>query len=150
MNLPRATPFVVLAATAALCLPGCGAGTATLTGEVTYEGQPVADGSVRLTPADGRGPVKGGEIKAGSYTVADVPPGPKIVRIEAYKKVNFASSSAEMMRRAAEQRKRGDDSGLVDPADVIPPNAEGNDQRIEVKPGTHTHDFHLKKPAAGK
>jgi hypothetical protein len=126
---------------------GCGGNLATVTGEVTYDSQPVGDGSITLTPADGKGPVVGGTIAAGKYTVSGVTPGPKIVKVEAYKKVNFASSSEEMMQRATEAKKRGDDSGLVDPADVIPANAEGNNQRVDIKPSRNQFDFHLKKPA---
>jgi hypothetical protein len=129
---------------------GCGSSTATISGEVTYDGQPVGDGSITLTPADGKGPVVGGEIREGKYAMTKITPGPKVARIEAYKKVNFASSSQEMMDRAAEAKKRGDDSGLVEPADVIPPNAEGNNQKVEIKRGDQKLDFHLKKPTARK
>ena len=140
----------VAVALLSLGLAGCGDGLLTVSGEVTYEGQPVGTGSVTLTPADGKGPIVGGEIRDGKYTVTKVPPGPKIVKIEAYKKVNFASSSAEMMQRAAENKKKGDDSGLVDPADVIPAHAEGNNQQVEVTAGTTRRDFHLSKPGVKK
>src|SRR5262245_8805828 len=106
----------LLAALTLLPLSGCGAGTATVTGDVTYDGQPVADGSITLRPADGKGPVCGADIKEGKYTATDVPRGPKVVRIEAYKKVNFAASTEELAQRAAEAKKRGDDSGLAEPA----------------------------------
>lgn len=140
----------LLATLICLSLSGCGAGTATVTGEVTYDGRPVGDGTITLTPADGKGPVTGADIKDGTYTVRDVPPGPKVVRVEAYRKVNFASSSEEMMTRAAEQKKRGDDSGLVDPADLIPPDAEGNNRHVEIKPGVNPLNLLLAKPPARK
>jgi len=76
--------------------------------------------------------------------------GPKLVRVNAVKKVNFASSSEEMMQRAAEARKTGNHDGLVDPADTIPENAEGNNAKVEVKAGEQTHNFALKAPAKGK
>ncbi len=139
-----------LAALAALASAGCGTGAATVTGEVTYEGQPVGDGTITLTPEDGKGPKVGGTSTAGRYTVPGVLPGPKIAHVEAYKRVNFASSSEEMMKKAAEAKRRGDDSGLVDAADVIPANAEGNGRRVDVKPGANTFDFRLMRPAAGK
>lgn len=150
MTRTRRTGVVALAALFLLGLAGCGGSTATLTGEVSYDGQPVADGSIVLTPADGKGPTSGGTITDGKYTVANVTPGPKVVRIEAYKKVNFASSSEEMMQKAAQAKKKGDDSGLVDPADIIPVNAEGNNQQIDVAAGTSRRDFHLHKPGAKK
>jgi hypothetical protein len=131
-------------------LPGCGAPTATVSGQVTWEGEPVADGFITFTPVDGKGKDAGAPISSGRYTVRDFPPGPKLVQVIATRKVNFASTSEEMMQRAAQARQRGDHTGLVDPADVIPPNAEGNNVRVEVPAGTSTQNFHLKKPAARK
>jgi hypothetical protein len=66
------------------------------------------------------------------------------------KKVNFASTSEEMMARAAEARKLGNHDGLVDPADTIAENAEGNNARIDLTAGVNQHDFHLTKPAKKK
>jgi hypothetical protein len=148
MRICRGALLTVLLILAAL--PGCSGSLGTLSGDVTYDGQPVGEGQIVFVPADGNGPEVADKITNGKYTVSRVPPGPKIVRIEAYRKVNFASSSEEMMKRAAEARKRGDDSGLVDPADVIPPNAEGNNAKVEVKAGSQTLDFHLKKPGPSK
>jgi hypothetical protein len=133
-----------------LVLPGCGSSTATVSGEVTWEGEPVADGFITFTPVDGKGKDGGAPISAGRYTVRDLPPGPKLVQVIATRKVNFASTSEEMKQRAAVARQKGDHNGLVDPADVIPANAEGNNVRVEVATGNSTRDFHLKKPAAGR
>jgi hypothetical protein len=131
-------------------LSGCGSSTATVFGEVTYDGQPVGDGYVTFTPADGKGKDAGGPITSGHYEVTGLPPGPKVVKVIAVKKVNFASSSEEMMQRAAEARKTGNHDGLVDPADTIPANAEGNNAQLELKAGTNQHDLHLKAPSARK
>ena len=60
--------------------------------------------------------------------------------------MNFAASSQEMMDRAAEARARGDNSGLVDPADIVPPNAEGNNQQVEIKAGSNELSFQLQPP----
>jgi hypothetical protein len=143
---PSVPPALVL-----VLLAGCGGGnTATLTGEVTYDGQPVAEGYVTFLPADGQGPAAGGRIANGRYTVENLTPGPKVVKIEAVKEVPFARSSEEMAKRAAENKAKGDGSGLIDPADIIPPHAEGNNAKVEVKPGKHTVDFHLKRPARSR
>jgi hypothetical protein len=131
-------------------LSGCSGGAARVTGEVTYEGQPVGDGAISFLPADGKGPTAGGPIVAGQYTVEELTPGPKLVKIEAVKKVPFARSSEDMAKRAAANKLVGDGSGIIDPADVIPPNAEGNNVTVEIKPGKQTHHFHLKKPAGKK
>ena len=146
----RALAAAVILAAVAGFLSGCGSSTATVSGEVTYDGKPVGDGYITFTPTDGKGKDAGGPISAGAYKVAGLPPGPKLVRVNAVKKVNFASSSEEMMQRAAEARKTGNHDGLVDPADTIPENAEGNNAKVEVKAGEQTHNFALKAPAKGK
>ena len=150
MNSVRALAAVVVTAAVLGLLPGCGSSTATVSGEVTYDGQPVGDGYVTFTPADGKGKDTGGPITGGHYEVAGLPPGPKVVKVIAVKKVNFASSSEEMMQRAAEARKTGNHDGLVDPADTIPANAEGNNAAVELKAGASKHDVHLHKPATKK
>jgi hypothetical protein len=131
-------------------LSGCGSSTATVSGEVTYEGQPVGDGYVTFTPVDGKGKDAGGPITGGRYQVTGLPPGLKVVKVVAVKKVNFASTSKEMMQRAAEARKLGNHDGLVDPADTIPENAEGNNVRVELQAGDNAHAFHLRKPGRKK
>jgi hypothetical protein len=147
MNRFGATFAALALSAAAALLPGCGSSTATVSGEVTYDDQPVGDGGyITFTPADGNGKDVGAPITGGRYQITGVPPGPKVVKVIAVKKVNFASTSEEMKQRAAEARKRGSYDGLVDPADIIPANAEGNDAKVELKPGTQEQNFHLKKP----
>jgi hypothetical protein len=136
---------------AAVSLAGCGsATTATVSGSVTYDGQPVGDGYVTFTPSDGKGQDAGAPVANGRYSVTGLQPGPKVVKVIAVKKVNFASSSAEMQQKAAEARKAGNNDGLVDPADTIPDNAEGNNQTVAVQAGQQTLDLHLRKPAQTK
>lgn len=125
---------------------GCGS-TATVTGQVTYEGEPIKEGWIRFQPADGKGPDAAAPISDGRYTVANMLPGPKVVNVHATKQINFAKSTEELAKRHAENKAKGDASGLVDPADIIPNNAEGNNVTIEIAAGTHARDFALKKPA---
>jgi hypothetical protein len=127
---------------------GCAGNTATVTGEVTYDGQTVADGMITFLPADGKGQPAAGKIRRGKYQIENLVPGPKVVKIEAVKAVPFARSTEEMARIAAANRDRGDDSGLIDPADVIPFNAQGNNATVDIKPGRQSHSFHLKKPGS--
>jgi hypothetical protein len=129
-------------------LAGCGGGGgATVSGSVTYDGQPVGDGTITFLPADGKGPTVGGPIAGGRYSVSGVLPGAKVVQITAVKAVKFAQSSAEMAQQAADRKAKGDATGLIESADVIPANAEGNNATVEVKAGAQTHDFALTKPA---
>jgi hypothetical protein len=53
-----------------------------------------------------------------------------------------------MAKRYEEAKAKGNATGLIDPADIIPPNAEGNNAKIELHKGAQTHHFHLKKPGA--
>jgi hypothetical protein len=139
----RGTPLAV----AALLLCGCGAATCRITGEVTYDGEPVKKGTITFTPADGKGQTVGGEVLDGRYRVEIAVPGPKLVKVEAVKEVPFARSSEEMARLHAARKAKDDGSGLIDPADLIPPNAEGNNTTVELTLGEQRFDFRLKKPA---
>lgn len=68
---------------------GCGTGLVTVEGKVTWQDQPVEEGTIVFDPADGQGPSAGGKIQNGQYQLAGnsaVPPGEKIVRISATRK----------------------------------------------------------------
>ena len=110
----------------------------------------MGDGFITFLPADGKGPSAGGAIDAGHFDVSNLVPGPKFVKVEAIKKLPVIRSSEEMAKRSAVNKIFGDGSGLVEPADIIPPNAEGNNEKVDIQPGKQTRDFHLKKPAARK
>ena len=124
---------------------GCGGSSASISGTVTYGGEPVGDGSITFIPVDGIGPSVGSPIEAGHYLVESITPGPKLVRVEAYKKVHFALNSEDMAKKAVANKVLGDGSGLIESADLIPPNADGNNAKITIEPGQQTHDFQLKK-----
>src|SRR5205807_395611 len=138
----------MLTAALALAVAGCNAPTtASVTGTVTYAGQPVGDGAITFLPADGKGPAAGGKITAGRYAVDGLTPGPKVVQVVAVKAVPFARSTEEMAQRAAENKSQGDSSGLIDPADTIPADAAGNNATHDVRPGKQTLNLDLTKPA---
>jgi hypothetical protein len=111
---------------------------------VTYEGVPVASGQIMFTPGDGKGPIIGAPINAGKYQVDDVPPGQKIVQISSIEDAG-AILSSEDLANAAKSGK----PAAPPPKTLVPPNAVGNGDRIEIKSGRQTLDFHLKKPAGG-
>lgn len=72
-----------------VALPGCDNGRATVTGQVTYQGQPVESGSINFEPLDGRGGTAGGTIENGAFRLsgaAGVVPGKKRVRITVMQK----------------------------------------------------------------
>jgi len=134
----------------AFLLSACGAATSTVSGDVTYEGQPVENGEINFLPADGKGAPAGTKIVGGKYEVQGLVPGPKVVQITAVKSVPFARSHDEMAKRHKAAKARGDGTGIIDPADIIPADAEGNNATIELQPGSQTQDFSLKKPAKQK
>ena len=53
-----------------LLVAGCGRGPAIgeLSGRVTLDGSPLAEGAMRFEPADGKGSTAGGSIQDGRYT----------------------------------------------------------------------------------
>jgi hypothetical protein len=53
----------------------------------------------------------------------------------------------EMAKRHADAKAKGNHTGLIDPADIIAADAEGNNQTIEVQQGMQTLTFALKKKA---
>jgi hypothetical protein len=147
MQKVRSLAVLPVLAVLASVLSGCGGpSTATVSGEVTYDGQAVENGYITFTPTDGKGQDASAPIRDGRYTIAELQPGPKLVKVIATRRVNFAASSEEMKERAAEARLAGNHDGLVDPADVIPDNAEGNNAQMDIPPGPSTRDFPLKKP----
>jgi hypothetical protein len=127
-------------------IAGCGTKTATVSGEASYDGQPIEDGNITFLPEDGQSAIAGGPIRNGKYHIENVPPGVKVVKIEAVKAISFARSSEEMAKLQEAAKAKGNATGIIDPADIIPPNAEGNNTKIELRIGNQTHHFHLKKP----
>lgn len=117
-----------------------------MSGSVTYEGTPVANGSISFAPSDGVGPTTGGTIENGRYEVDEITSGKKVVQIVGVKVIEFATSSAEMEQQAKDAAGGRVGYGAVDQSDEISPNAEGNNVTIEITAG-ETYDFELKKPA---
>lgn len=135
----RWTFALVLAA-----LAGCGSagGKASVSGSVTYEGQPVASGEITFSPADGKGPTASGPISGGSYSVADMTPGPKVVLISSVAEVPRVMSTEDFAKAAQSGVKAAPPA-----ANLVPPDAVGNGQTIEIKAGSQKQPFALKKPA---
>ena len=77
----RAICFLALVMAAAV-LPGCGASTATVSGEVTIDGQPLDNGVIAYAPADGPGASATAVVEKGKYRLQTTP-GAKWVQISA-------------------------------------------------------------------
>ena len=127
---------------------GCGSSESVVSGSVTYDGQAVQKGSILFQPLDGEGSSCGGPIVDGHYEI-ETTPGKKVVQVVAVKAVIYARRSPEEeLRLAQEAAARGDASGVIDRADLIAPDAEGNNAKVDVQAGQQTLDFHLKRPVA--
>lgn len=137
------SPLVLIAS-------GCSNPGATVSGTVTYEGEPVKTGYVTFAPSDGKGPSVGAQITDGKYTADKVPPGPKLVRVEASSgAAPSVQSQADVEKLSKELKGKLGPDGIIR-TDTVPPEAEGNNQQFEVKAGTQTLDLPLKKPAGKK
>ncbi len=143
--MSRRLPILITTAVSVLLLSGCGDST-SVSGNVTYKGKPVESGAITFLPADGKGPSSGARIEGGRYQTEEMLPGPKIVQIIGIKEVDFTRPPEEKQRLLEAAAKRGDRSGLIDRADTIPVNAEGNNATVEVEAGEQTMDFELKHP----
>jgi hypothetical protein len=139
--------IVLLALPLLLPASGCGGAGATVTGAVTYEGEPVKSGYVTFAPADGQGPTVGAAITDGRYTAEKVPPGPKVVKVEASGAATpSVQSQADAEKLSKELKGKLGPDGIIRTA-TVPPDADGNNQKADVKGGSQTLDLHLKKPA---
>jgi hypothetical protein len=128
---------------------GCSQEGGTISGSVTFNGQPVEAGSISFRPADGMGQILAARIENGNYSIAGATPGGRTVAIRGTKKVKLALSSEESARAAAAAEAAGNQAGvhIGDPADYIAEDAEGNNSTVELTGGDQTLDFALKGAA---
>jgi len=141
----RHARFLVAIAAALLPLAaGCGKPAGSIRGSVSYDGRPVARGAITFFPEDGKGPDGGGAIADGRYEAVDLMPGKKRVQIVGVKAVNFGRRAEYMNPAAKGTWPKADATGIIERADVIAPNAEGNNVVIEVVAGSQVHDFELR------
>jgi len=129
----------------AALVSGCGGSGATVSGMVTFEGEPVNNGRISFLPTDGKGPAEGAAIKDGRYRLDILTPGSKMVKIEAVKQVQVNWSSLEGQQAYEEAKAKGTLSALLDTNDLISPDAIGNNQTVKVVSGKQTFDFELRK-----
>ena len=119
----------------ALGLSGCSDnGLIKISGTVTFDGEPIPEGSISFMPVDGKGVTAGGEIKNGKYT-AEVSPGEMAVQI-------YASKEMKKENPTQEEIERGITS---DPVQYIPEEYnKASTLRITVADSGGKHDFDLK------
>lgn len=132
---------LVLSAILSVGIAGCGGAVTSVTGQVTYKGDPVSRGVITITPTDGKGKPEGTKILDGAYEITTITPGPKTISV-----IGVVGNEA-----VAQQPLTSDDKaqalapkqGIVE----IPVGAEGNGQEIEIKEGPQQVDIKLGAPA---
>jgi hypothetical protein len=136
MKLGRFT--VLLIAVGLSASAGCQQGP-SVSGTVTYNGQPVEKGSVKFASADGSGPGFGATIVDGKYTAEKVKLGPHIAQIRGL-------TDPPPMTREEFLKARQSANRYNLPINYIPEDAEGNNQSVEIKDGSQTLDFAVTGP----
>jgi hypothetical protein len=122
------------------CLAGCGrnGGLTEISGTVSYDGQPVKQGTITFLPADGKGPTAATPIADGKYSVK-VAPGKKLVKIEGYKVIGQHRFSANNPRM------------VIDQEQILPARYNTRSELTrDIASSDHKCDFTLEKPAAAR
>gem|GEM_PF-237125 len=120
-----------LAALAALCLTACQkSNLLDVSGAVTLDGAPLADGTIQFQPADGKGPSAGANILDGQYRVK-VTAGEKKVQILGFKTIgekryieNDPSTPMVPIKKPIVPKKYNEESTLV--SSIAPDKVEQN------------------------
>jgi hypothetical protein len=139
----RSVPTAILAGLMIALVPGCGKAPGVVSGKVTYQGKPLAMGTVFIVGSDGlllTSPIG----DDGTYRIENVPPGPA--------KVGVASPKPPTGEQAARAFKGRAPANLPPPPDqakwieipetYLEPNTSG--LTADIKPGANTHDIELK------
>ncbi|HEY2415054.1 MAG TPA: hypothetical protein VGI40_22610 [Pirellulaceae bacterium] len=106
----------------------------TVTGEVTFDGQPVKAGHVLFTPVDGNGQTGGGTIRDGKLEAKNVPAGKMKVELHGNKVVG--------KRKAYDTPESPWEDDI---AELLPPKYNSkSDLTLEVKRGTQDVKYELK------
>ena len=136
------TAVTICAGLLVMSMVGCGSGgsgRAAVTGKVTLQGEPVANGVIAFVPTDGtRGPSSGAKIENGEFTVPGDKgpmPGTYLVRINASRPTG----------RKVEAGPPAPPGTMVDDlAEYIPPQYNANTTlKRDIKSGTNQLNFEL-------
>ncbi len=123
---------------ASLLSSGCGGGGgSSVSGTVTFNGQPVEKGLISFYSADGKGTPVGGPISGGKYTVKNVPVGKAKVEVTS----QTAPKASDSMGDSVKEGKEGKKASSKD--DILPTD-EGNGQFHEIAAGSATLDLTLR------
>ena len=143
---PQTFPLLVVVAIAAGCARD-GLEKSTISGRITFEGQPIEDGSIRFVPIKGtKGPATVGTIRGGSYTVTargGISVGTLRVQVEAYRPL----PGAKPYTKEQAEGNRGVVAGDYPKTQFLPPKYNTNstlEVTIESGSKTVTKDIELR------
>jgi len=116
---------------------GCTRGPAvgTVTGEVTYSGQPVNEGHITFTPADGKGQTAGANIVDGKFKAEQVPATKMKVELHGNKKTGKKIKAYDTPESPVSDEV----------VELLPPKYNFNSElTLDVKQGTQHVKYDLK------
>ena len=117
----------------AAAILGCGPGRPMTEGRITLDGLPLEEGSIRMTPADGKGQTAGTGIVAGRYEMTASPGRMKVI-------INSPRKAGKMLNPAGDGGRNTIDRYI----DSVPPRYnEATELEVTVKPGRNRFDFAL-------
>jgi hypothetical protein len=116
----------------------------TLSGSVSYNGEPVENGTIVFASADGSGPGFGAQVVNGKYNTDKV----RIGSHRAY--VRGFTEAPKLSGRELEEFRQRAGKRLGLPVDYIPEDAAGNNQTFDIQGGAQTIDFAITGPPRPK
>ena len=139
-RVARHTYWAIVCVLVAGGIVGCGGGAAcSLSGQVTFDGQPIADGNIRLNPIEGT-PGKGGKAKIvnGAYEIAEEE------GMLAGKHQVLISATRGTGRMVRAESLDGGPSQTEEVVQYIPPRYNrATELVLDLEPGENEKDFPL-------
>ena len=118
---------------------GCGSDTCSLTGQVTFDGQPIPDGNIRLDPIEGAtGPGGSAKIANGTY---EIPEGNGMLAGKHRVLISATRATGRMVRA---ENLDGGPSQVEQVVQYIPERYNrASELSLELEAGENTKDFNL-------
>jgi hypothetical protein len=146
MNMSR-RPFAVLVLAAALAAAGCDQNSATVSGQVTYKGEPLPGGTVTFHGEGGQ--LASAQINDGHYAAEKVPPGPVKVTVMVLNVPGLGAAGKGGMAKGPPGAAEHQIAGAAAPRKVVPvpkkyAAKETSGLSTTLEKGTQQFDIELK------
>jgi hypothetical protein len=110
----------------------------SLQGKVSYNSEPVFNGSIMFLSSDGEGSGFSAQVADGAYSTDKLKLGKHIAIVRGVEK------SGPMSKEESIKQRESNPHGLA--TDYIPEDAIGNSQSVDITGGAQTLDFELEGP----